>query len=46
MTVTTNGTLSGVDEYAKDLRLTGTATQTLMMYNKDGRYCTYKIKLN
>ena len=45
MTVTTNGTLSGVDDYAKELRLTGTPTQTLMMYNSDGRYCTYKIKL-
>lgn len=44
-TVTTvNGTLSGVDKYAKTIRKTSIPTQTLLIYNSEGRECTYKIK--
>lgn len=36
----------GVDEYAKNKRLTGKAEQKLLIFNeKDGRYATYNIKL-
>lgn len=45
MTTTVNGTLSGVDEYAKRIRKTGSPMQVLMIYNEEGRECTYKIKL-
>lgn len=45
ITTTVNGTLSGVDNYAKKIRKVGSPMQTLMIYNKDGRECTYKIKL-
>lgn len=45
ITTTVNGCLSGVDEYAKKIRKAGTPMQTLMIYNEDGRECTYKIKL-
>lgn len=45
MTVTVNGTLSGVDEFAKKIRKTSKPMQTLMIYNEEGRECTYKIKL-
>jgi uncharacterized protein YejL (UPF0352 family) len=41
-----NGTASGVDKYAKGIRKTGKATQTVLVYNSEGRECTYKIKLN
>ena len=44
MTTTVNGTLSGVDKYAKEHRLRGRPSQTLMIYNEKGRFCTYKIK--
>jgi hypothetical protein len=41
-----NGTASGVDKYAKGIRKTGKATQTVLVYTPEGRECTYKIKLN
>ena len=46
ITTTVNGTLSGVDEYAKRIRKVGSPTQTLIIYSENGRECTYKIKLN
>lgn len=36
----------GVDTYAKNLRRTSFAGQTFMVFNKNGRECTYNIKLN
>ena len=36
MTVTVNGTLSGVDEFAKKIRKTSKPMQTLMIYNEEG----------
>lgn len=41
-----NGTLSGVDKFAKHIRKTSKPTQVCMIYNNDGRECTYKIKLD
>lgn len=46
MTTTVNGTLSGVDVYAKAIRKTSQAIQVMMIYNEKGRECTYKIILN
>ncbi|MFR2887413.1 MAG: hypothetical protein ACLTDM_04330 [Clostridium butyricum] len=40
-----NGTLSGVDKYAKNIRKTSIPTQVLSIYNKQGKECTYKIKI-
>lgn len=45
ITTTVNGTASGVDKYAKNIRKTSKPMQTLMIYNEKGRECTYKIKL-
>jgi len=45
MSVVVNGTASGVDKYAKHIRKTNKPSQTLLIYNEDGRECTYKIKL-
>lgn len=45
ITTTVNGTASGVDKYAKNIRKTSKPMQTLMIYNEEGRECTYKIKL-
>ncbi len=45
ITVTVNGCLSGVDEYAKKIRKSGSPMQTLIIYNNEGREATYKIKL-
>ena len=42
-TVIINGSLSGVDTYAKNCRLSGTPTQVLRIYGED--ICTYKITL-
>lgn len=42
-TIVVNGTLSGVDTYAKSIRKTGTPTQILKIYGED--VCTYKITL-
>ena len=43
-TVVVNGTLSGVDTYAKNIRKTGEPMQVLRIYG-DEDVCTYKIKL-
>lgn len=40
-----NGSLQGTDDYAKDIRKTGRPMQKLMIYDEDGKLCTYKIKL-
>lgn len=45
VSVVVNGTLSGVDKYAKNIRRTGKPTQNIMIYNENGRECTYKVKL-
>lgn len=45
MSVVVNGTASGVDKYAKHIRKSNKPSQTLMIYNEEGRECTYKIKL-
>lgn len=42
-TIVVNGTLSGVDTYAKSIRKTGSPTQVLKIYGED--VCTYKIIL-
>lgn len=42
-----NRSLSGVDEYAKNIRKTSYAGQTFMIFDREeGRQCTYNIKLN
>lgn len=43
--VVINGSLQGTDNYAKDIRKSGRPMQKLMIYNNDGKVCTYKIKL-
>lgn len=43
--VVVNGSLSGVDEYAKNIRKSGKPMQKLMIYTDEGKECTYKIKL-
>lgn len=43
--VVINGCLQGTDEYAKNIRKTGRPMQKLMIYNEEGKLCTYKIKL-
>ena len=41
-----NRSLSGVDEFAKNIRKTSFAGQSFMIFDKDiGRECTYNIKL-
>ncbi len=40
-----NGSFSGTDTYAKNLRLSSYAMQKFMIFNDDGRLCTYNIKL-
>lgn len=45
MVTIVNGTLSGVDKYAKNIRKTSIPTQVLSIYNKEGKECTYKIRL-
>lgn len=42
-TIVVNGTLSGVDTFAKSIRKTGVPTQILKIYGED--VCTYKITL-
>lgn len=44
ISVVVNGCLSGVDCYAKDIRKSGKPSQTVMIYNNEGRECTYRIK--
>ncbi|VIF91816.1 Phage related protein [Clostridioides difficile] len=40
-----NGSFSGTDTYAKNLRLSSYAMQKFMIFDNDGRVCTYNIKL-
>ena len=40
-----NGTFAGADEYAEGLRKSNKPSQTLIIYNKEGQECLYKIKL-
>lgn len=40
-----NGSLQGTDYYAKDIRKSGRPMQKLMIYDDNGKLCTYKIKL-
>lgn len=45
--VIVNSSLSGVDDYAKELRRTSKAAQKFIVFDKDlGRLCTYNIVLN
>ncbi|EGT5447433.1 TPA: metallophosphoesterase [Clostridioides difficile] len=41
-----NGSFSGTDSYAKNLRLSSYAMQKLMIFNESGRICTYNINLS
>ena len=45
METVVNGSLKGCDNYAKEKRLSGSPMQKLIIYNEDGKLCTYKIKL-
>ena len=45
METVVNGSLKGCDNYAKEKRLSGSPMQKLMIYNEEGKLCTYKIKL-
>lgn len=45
MEVVINGSLQGTDNYAKNIRKSGRPMQKLMIYNEEGKLCTYKIKL-
>ena len=40
-----NGSFGGADEYSQDIRKSNKPSQTLMIYNEEGRECTYDIKL-
>jgi len=40
-----NSSLSGVDDYAKDIRKTSKAAQKFMIFTQAGRLCTYNIQL-
>ena len=44
ISVVVNGTLSGTDKYAKGIRKTNKPSQNVMIYNSEGRECTYQIK--
>lgn len=43
--VVVNGSLSGVDDYAQDLRFNESASQTLRVYDDKGNFITYQINL-
>lgn len=43
--VVTNGCLCGTDDYAKRIRKVSKPTQKFMVFNDDGRLCTYNIYL-
>ena len=45
METVVNGSLKGTDNYTKEKRLSGSPMQKLMIYNEEGKLCTYKIKL-
>lgn len=40
-----NGSVQGTDSFAYRIRKSGSALQKLLIYNTDGKLCTYKIKL-
>ena len=44
--VVVNGSLSGVDEYAQDLRFNNTPCQIMRVYDSNGNFITYEINLN
>lgn len=44
--VIVNGSLCGTDDYAMSLRLTGKPAQKFMVFNSNGRECTYNIRLD
>ena len=44
--VIVNGSLCGTDDYALALRRTSTPSQKFMIFNRDGRYCTYNVRLD
>src|SRR5690606_31399855 len=39
-----NSSLSGVDDYSKDIRKTSIPAQKLIIFNEKGRLCTYNIE--
>jgi len=41
-----SGSICGTDEYAKNIRKTGTACQTVAIYNNLGLECLYNVVLN
>lgn len=41
-----SGSLSATDEYAKDIRRTGKASQTIVVFNDNKEECIYNVKLN
>lgn len=43
--VIVNGSLSGVDSYAKEKRLVSQPMQKILVINKHGRECTYDVEL-
>ena len=43
--VVVNGSLCGTDEYALNLRRTAKAMQKFMVFNEEGRLCTYDINV-
>lgn len=44
--VIVNGSLCGTDDYAMSLRRTSIPSQKFMIFNQDGRLCTYNIRLD
>ena len=40
-----NGSLSGCDEYAQDLRFNNTPCQVMRVYDDKGNFITYEINL-
>lgn len=41
-----SGSVVGTDEFAKNIRKTGYPCQTVCIFNKEGKECSYNIKLN
>ena len=46
VSVLINGCMSGTDKYAKSIRKTNKPSQNIMIYNEEGRECTYKVKFS
>jgi UDP-2,3-diacylglucosamine pyrophosphatase LpxH len=44
--VIVNSSLSGTDDYAIDIRSTAKPAQKLIIFNENGRLCTYNIRLD